>query len=91
MGHPAAVTSSNFQRLGNDTVGQRLYSAQGQLISDQRDGTMSLPIYWDADLQRELIRRNEIVDYRGQEHATPIEGHVVAIADVLGDWREEIF
>ncbi len=68
-----------------------LYSAQGQLISDQRDGTMSLPVYWDADLQRELIRRNEIVDYRGQEHATAIEGHVVAIADVLGDWREEIF
>lgn len=68
-----------------------LFSAQGKLISDQRDGTMSLPVHWDADVRRELIRGRKIVDFRGGTHAVQVEGHVVAIADVLGDWREEIF
>ena len=68
-----------------------LFSAQGQLISDQRDGSMSLPVYWDADPQRELVRGRTITDYRGQSHPPRLEGRVVAIADVVGDWREEIF
>jgi rhamnogalacturonan endolyase len=30
------------------------------------------------------------VKYRGAALQPRIEGHVVAIADILGDWREEI-
>ena len=46
--------------------------------------------YWDGDLQRELLVRGRLQDYAGDEHSTRIEGTVVAIADILGDWREEI-
>jgi hypothetical protein len=40
--------------------------------------------------QRELLVRGRLRDYHGGEHSTRIEGTVVAIADILGDWREEI-
>jgi rhamnogalacturonan endolyase len=68
-----------------------LFSAQGKLIADKRDGTMSVPVHWDADPQRELVRGNKIVDFGGKAaHPTKLVGRVVAIADVLGDWREEL-
>lgn len=67
-----------------------IFSAGGELIASQRDGSMSRPVYWDADPQRELIRGSKIVDYGGDAHPTRLTGQVVAIADVAGDWREEI-
>ena len=67
-----------------------LFSAQGELLSDQRQGTMSQPVYWDADPQRELLRGSKICDFRGGEHPPKIVGRLVAVADVLGDWREEL-
>ncbi len=67
-----------------------VFSAGGELIAEKRDGSMSLPAYWDADPQRELVRGNKIVDYGGDAHPTRLVGRVVAIADVVGDWREEI-
>jgi rhamnogalacturonan endolyase len=67
-----------------------LFSAQGQMLSDKRQRTMSQPLYWDADLQRELFRGAEIWDFEGQKHPPRITGRMVAIADVLGDWREEL-
>lgn len=67
-----------------------IFSAGGELVSEKRDGTMSVPVYWDADHQRELVRGGRIVDYGGAVQATGLVGRVVAIADVLGDWREEI-
>ena len=67
-----------------------LFSAQGKLLSDQRQSRMSLPVYWDGDHQRELLRGSAIHDFGGAAHAAKISGRFVAIADVLGDWREEI-
>ena len=67
-----------------------LFTAEGKLISDQRQSSMSRPVYWDADLQRELLRGSTVCDFSGQSHAPKIAGSMVAIADVLGDWREEI-
>ncbi len=67
-----------------------LFSAQGKLLSDQRQGGMAKPAYWDADLQRELLRGSTICDFRGGTHPPRITGRFVALSDVLGDWREEI-
>lgn len=68
-----------------------LYSAKGEVI-DTRDlgGLAPRAAYWDADLQRELVTGGRIRDYNGGEHAPRIEGSVIAIADILGDWREEV-
>jgi rhamnogalacturonan endolyase len=46
-------------------------------------------VYWDADRQREIILKNAITKYNGPVLAK-IEGQFLAVADVLGDWREEI-
>jgi rhamnogalacturonan endolyase len=46
--------------------------------------------YWDADPQREILWRGRISDYGGKTHEPRIEGSVVAVVDLLGDWREEI-
>lgn len=67
-----------------------LFSAQGELLSDKRQSTMAQPVYWDADPQRELVRGARIQDFDGPTHAPKLVGRVVAVADVLGDWREEI-
>ena len=45
-------------------------------------------MYWDADLQREIVR-GAITDYRGGKHGN-VQGSVRLIADLMGDWREEI-
>jgi len=67
-----------------------LLSAQGEMLSDERQGRMSQPVYWDADPQRELLRGSAVCDFRGGEHPPKVVGRLVAIADVLGDWREEL-
>jgi hypothetical protein len=46
--------------------------------------------YWDADLQREIVRGGRISDYEGSVLTSGIEGSIVLIADVVGDWREEL-
>jgi rhamnogalacturonan endolyase len=68
-----------------------LFNAQGQLLgTDDLGGLAPRAAYWDGDLQRELLARGRLRDFGGGEHLTRIEGAVVAIADILGDWREEI-
>ncbi len=47
-------------------------------------------IWWDADPLRELLSRGSISKWKGPTLAPSIEGFVMAIADILGDWREEI-
>ncbi|HOM18950.1 MAG TPA: hypothetical protein PLQ00_16585, partial [Thermoguttaceae bacterium] len=70
----------------------RLRSAQGKVISEENLGGFGVrTVYWDADPQRELVLGSRIVKYPNRK--TPlgqIEGSLVAVADVLGDWREEI-
>jgi len=69
----------------------RLRTCKGKVISDENLGGFSpRSVYWDADLQRELLRGKRISDYGGRQMPPAIEGHVAAVADILGDWREEI-
>ena len=60
-------------------------------------------IFWDADLLRETFGRSgpgrgrfgraksiSIVKYKGATLASGIEGSIMMMADILGDWREEL-
>ena len=68
-----------------------LWAANGELIEVVDLGGLSpRTCYWDADLQREMIRAGRIYDYKGGTHESNIEGRLISVADVLGDWREEL-
>jgi hypothetical protein len=69
----------------------RLRTAKGEVISEENlHGFGPRCVYWDADPQRELLYRRTVADYGGQPHTQAIQGNLVAVADILGDWREEI-
>jgi rhamnogalacturonan endolyase len=68
-----------------------LWDCKGKLLSNEDLGGLSpRAAYWDADPQRELLVGSRISKYHGPTLAPRIEGSVIAVADVLGDWREEI-
>ena len=68
-----------------------LLDARGELIVATKDLTSHRPVYWDADPQAELIAKRRITDYGATTVQQEIDGNVVLVADVFGDWREEIF
>jgi hypothetical protein len=74
--------------------GPWLWSAKGDLLWFEGKAlpkTYALrTAYWDADLQREIVRGGRIGDYEGSVVTKGVQGSVVLIADVIGDWREEI-
>jgi rhamnogalacturonan endolyase len=79
---------------GMELAGGRFYySSKGV----RQKGTVppeGLMAWWDADLLREFVSRGGVAKWNGGGLApiqgTSIEGNVVQIADILGDWREEI-
>lgn len=88
-GHPGAECYGGER---DDASARWIFSAQGRLIA-QRDlgGLSPRAAYWDASLQRTLIRRDgTLVKFNGDSVEGRIEGRLLAVADVLGDWREEI-
>ena len=67
-----------------------LYSAQGKRLSDKNLwGLAPQAIWWDADALKEICYKNKVIEYSGEEKQQ-IEGRVLIVADILGDWREEI-
>ena len=44
----------------------------------------------ERSAQREIIRGRTIVNYEGGDYPVVIGGSVVGVADILGDWREEL-
>lgn len=77
----------------HQSTGKRwLFSCDGRLLKSDKeiDYKFGVPsAWWDADLQRELIR-GKALDHEGCAVSERIDGTVVLIADVLGDWREEV-
>lgn len=80
-----------------DLAKRWLHTAKGELIADERRFDVGLyrpTLYWDGDLQRELKIGPNIRKYSGRVvNEEPIPGgddFYVCIADVLGDWREEL-
>ena len=67
-----------------------LYTAQGKRLSDKNLwGLSPRAVWWDADEQKEICYRGKVLEYNGDETQT-IEGKVLVVADLFGDWREEI-
>jgi rhamnogalacturonan endolyase len=67
-----------------------LYAADGRRISDKSFGTLSpIAVWWDDDVQKEILVDGRLFKYPDQT-IMQIQGRPLAIADVLGDWREEI-
>jgi len=83
-----------------------LLSAKGKILATDNDvpGCRNW-IFWDADKVRESIvspgfensmwdrfnvNKLSIVKYKGDTLTTAIEGSVIMMADIHGDWREEL-
>jgi rhamnogalacturonan endolyase len=67
-----------------------LYSASGKRLSDKSMGSLSpRPLWWDADDLKEININREIIKFRG-DTLLKIEGKVVFVGDLIGDWREEL-
>ncbi len=67
-----------------------LYNAKGELLSDKSMGTLNpRAVWWDNDDYKEICVNENIFKYRG-DTLVQIEGKVIAVADISGDWREEI-
>jgi len=71
-------------------IGTWLKSAMGAALQAPTDWKYGKPtIYWDADLQKELISGRSIHKYLGASH-WPIPAFAFVPVDLLSDWREEL-
>ena len=67
-----------------------MHNSKGEIISREIMPT-EWSVFWDTDNQRELLGEGKVYDYKGPTvHNTEIEGRVMGVADIFGDWREEI-
>ncbi|MCX6902771.1 MAG: silent information regulator protein Sir2 [Verrucomicrobia bacterium] len=67
-----------------------LYTAGGQLLNHENLGDLApRPVYWLDGPTKVFETRGKLYRYPRQQ-VGQIEGRVVAIADCLGDWREEM-
>jgi hypothetical protein len=67
-----------------------LYNAQGERLSDKSMGTLNpRPVWWDTDDQKEIVINDKLLNYRG-DTIMNIEGRILMVGDIIGDWREEI-
>src|SRR5690606_30982879 len=67
-----------------------LYSADGKRLPDPGFNTLSpFAVWWDDDPLKELVIRRNLMKYPDHQ-IMELEGRVLMIADLLGDWREEI-
>ncbi len=85
-GHPGIECYAGEQ----DSSQFWLYAADGTRLSNQSLGTLSpIAVWWDDDLYKEVIVDGRLFNYP-DETIMEIEGRVLAVADVMGDWREEV-
>ena len=67
-----------------------LWSAQGERLSDQNLwGLAPRAVWWDQDELKEINYDGQLFKYKG-DTLQEIEGKVLLVADIVGDWREEI-
>jgi rhamnogalacturonan endolyase len=67
-----------------------LYSSNGDRISDKSFDTFSpRPLWWDEDDQKEIYVNDQLFKYEG-DTLLETQGSFVMVADIIGDWREEM-
>ncbi len=87
--------------------GNNIYSCTGELITSNKPGSINFRIYWDGDLQDELLdytkiqkwnpsseTTSQIIDfasYTGASSINTTKANPCLSADIIGDWREEVF
>jgi rhamnogalacturonan endolyase len=80
-----------------------LFNADGTQISEEAPRFTNFGVWWDGDLQRELLSRNVIAEWDGEAaEQTPLltascctsnngtKATPTLSADLFGDWREEV-
>jgi len=80
-----------------------LYSADGRVISPTHPQQMNFAIWWDGDALRELLDGTRIFKWDWEnQRSVPLlsaegaasnngtKANPVLVADILGDWREEV-
>jgi rhamnogalacturonan endolyase len=68
--------------------GSHYYTSKGEKINEPSPPQEFL-VWWDADLLREIYARGTISKWKGTNWMK-IPGSALQIADIYGDWREEI-
>jgi len=67
-----------------------LYSSKGERLGDKDIGTLSpYPVWWDDDDTKELVIRDRLLKFPDKD-ILKLEGRVIFVGDIIGDWREEI-
>lgn len=68
-----------------------LLSAKGEILLEGKIPTLSpRAVWWDDDPQKEVLIGRRLIHWATQKELLKVEGTLVGIADVIGDWREEI-
>jgi len=79
---------------GLELAGGRFYYSSSGRRLDGPVPPQGLMAWWDADLLREFVDRRGLSKWKDGEQVplegTSIEGGVQQVADILGDWREEL-
>lgn len=90
--YPGCETYSADTDPKKDYAWSRLHDCKGNIISEENLGGFNpRAAYWDASTQRTMIdRKGALHKFNGAKLPFKIEGDVVGVADILGDWREEI-
>nr|MDO8085258.1 hypothetical protein [Candidatus Sigynarchaeum springense] len=78
-----------------DTMPRWLFQANGSLLANRstfNEGTRANAVFWDADLQREILNWEKV--YNFEDRSTLLNywrpnQRIIAIGDLFGDWREE--
>lgn len=103
--HPGLECFATEDKKGGSTD-KYLLTSDGQKIGSNEDVPPCRNwAWWDADLLRETFkgddnrwgagsssdgRQQSIVKWKGETLTSGIEGDILMIADMMGDWREEI-
>ena len=89
--HPGCETYSADTDEKKNFAWALLHNARGEVVGrEDLGGFAPKAAYWDGDVQRELIRGGKLQKINGLDYSPRIAGTIVGIADVVGDWREEI-
>lgn len=68
-----------------------LLNACGELLLQGKIPTLSPHgVWWDDEVQKEVLFGNHLIHWATQKELLKVEGRLLGIADVIGDWREEI-
>ncbi len=75
---------------GMEVAGERFYfTADGKRI-DQEAPPQDFLVWWDGDKLREILFRGTVSKWQGETYLQDLGRGVQLIADIAGDWREEI-